>query len=153
MAAFGGSPTGVLEGFYVRVVSSGLYGHVLYTGLTGMGIGYLVSRRDDVPIARRVVVVAALFLAAVLGHAVWNAPILDLGPTPPYSLADRLLLPLDLAVKGLPLLLLVVIGVTLARDRERRWLARSLAPEIGREGISAEEYEVLRRPKLRRRAL
>jgi RsiW-degrading membrane proteinase PrsW (M82 family) len=153
MAAFGGSPTGVLEGFYVRVVSSGLYGHVLYTGLTGMGIGYLVSRRDDVPITRRVVVVAALFLAAVLGHAVWNAPILDLGPTPPYSLVDRLLLPLDLAVKGLPLLLLVVIGVTLARDRERRWLDRSLAPEIGREGISAEEYEVLRSPKLRRRAL
>jgi RsiW-degrading membrane proteinase PrsW (M82 family) len=153
MAAFGGSPGGVLEGFYVRVVSSGLYGHVLYTGLTGMGIGYLVSRREDVPTKKRVAVAVALFLAAVLGHALWNAPVLDLGPTPPFSLADRLLLPVDLAVKGLPLLLVVVIGVSLARDRERRWLDRSLVAEIGREGISAEEFEILRDPKLRRRAL
>jgi RsiW-degrading membrane proteinase PrsW (M82 family) len=153
MAAFGGSPTGVLEGFYVRVVSSGLYGHVLYTGLTGMGIGYLVSRRDDVPTARRVGVAVALFLAGVLGHAIWNAPVLDLAPTPPYDLADRLLLPVDLAIKGLPLLLVVGIGVTLARDRERRWLDRSLASEIGGDGISADEFRILRSPKLRRRAL
>jgi RsiW-degrading membrane proteinase PrsW (M82 family) len=153
MAAFGGSPGGVIEGFYVRVVSSGLYGHVLYTGLTGMGIGYLVSRREDVPTKKRVAVAVALFLAAVLGHALWNAPVLDLGPTPPFSLADRLLLPVDLAVKGSPLLLVVVIGVSLARDRERRWLDRSLVAEIGREGISAEEFEILRDPKLRRRAL
>jgi len=153
MAAFGGSPAGVLEGFYVRVVSSGLYGHVLYTGLTGMGIGYLVSRREDVPMNKRVAVAGALFLAAVLGHALWNAPVLDLGPTPPFSLADRLLLPVDLAVKGLPLLLVVVIGISLARDRERRWLDRSLATEIGGEGISAEEFAILRDPKLSRRAL
>jgi protease PrsW len=153
MAAFGGSPGGVLEGFYVRIVSSGLYGHVLYTGLTGMGIGYLVSRREDVPTKKRVAVAVALFLAGVLGHALWNAPVLDLGPTPPFSLADKLLLPVDLAVKGLPLLLVVVIGVSLARDRERRWLDRSLVPEIGREGISAEEFEILRDPNLRRRAL
>jgi len=153
MAAFGGSPAGVLDGFYVRVVSSGLYGHVLYTGLTGMGIGYLVSRRDDVPTRKRVTVAAALFLAAVAGHALWNAPVFDLGPAPPYSLADRLVLPVDLALKGLPLLLVVVIGVALARGRERRWLDRSLASEIGREGISAEEFRTLRSPKLRRHAL
>ena len=153
MAAFGGSPAGVLDGFYVRVVSSGLYGHVLYTGLTGMGIGYLVSRRDDVPTRKRVTVAAALFLAAVAGHAVWNAPVFDLAPAPPYSLADRLVLPVDLALKGLPLLLVVVIGVALARGRERRWLDRSLASEIGREGISAEEFRTLRSPKLRRHAL
>jgi len=153
MAAFGGSPAGVLEGFYVRVVSSGLYGHVLYTGLTGMGIGYLVSRRDDVPAARRIGVAVGLFLAAVLGHAIWNAPVLDLAPTPPYDLADRLLIPVDLAIKGLPLLIVVVLGVTLARDRERRWLERSLASEIGGDGISADEFRTLRSPKLRRRAL
>jgi RsiW-degrading membrane proteinase PrsW (M82 family) len=153
MAAFGGSPAGVLEGFYVRVVSSGLYGHVLYTGLTGMGIGYVVSRREDVPLRRRLTVGAAFFLAGVFGHFLWNAPVLDLGPTPPYSLADRLLLPLDLAVKGLPLLVFVILGVKLARDRERRWLDSSLATEIGGEGISQEEFRTLRSPRLRRRAL
>ena len=44
MGVFGGHPNGVLQGFFVRVVSSGLYSHVLYTGLVGMGIGYFVSR-------------------------------------------------------------------------------------------------------------
>ena len=43
MAAFGGTPAGVLQGFYVRVLSSGLYGHVLYSGLVGMAIGLIVS--------------------------------------------------------------------------------------------------------------
>ena len=51
MGVFGGHPSGVLQGFFVRVVSSGLYSHVLYTGLVGMGIGYFVSRRDP-PSAR-----------------------------------------------------------------------------------------------------
>ena len=46
MAAFGGTPAGVLQGFYVRVLSSGLYGHVLYSGLVGMAIGLVVSRRE-----------------------------------------------------------------------------------------------------------
>ncbi|RPJ12750.1 MAG: protease PrsW [Actinobacteria bacterium] len=50
IAIFGGTPGGVLAGFYVRVVSSGLYGHVLYTGLSGMGVAYFVSRRGEVPV-------------------------------------------------------------------------------------------------------
>ncbi|HVF08902.1 MAG TPA: PrsW family intramembrane metalloprotease, partial [Actinomycetota bacterium] len=45
MAVFGGEPSGVLRGFWVRVVASGLYGHVLYTGLVGMAVGVVASRR------------------------------------------------------------------------------------------------------------
>ncbi len=56
MGVFGGHPNGVLQGFFVRVVSSGLYSHVLYTGLVGMGIGYFVSRRTRRPLARRILV-------------------------------------------------------------------------------------------------
>ena len=52
MGVFGGSPSGVLKGFFVRVVASGLYSHVLYTGLVGMGIGYFVSRRERQPPGR-----------------------------------------------------------------------------------------------------
>src|SRR5206468_7956550 len=81
MAAFGGTTGGVLEGFYVRVLSSGLYGHVLYTGLTGLGIGYFVSRREHQPFARRLGVAIGCFVAAVLAHAFWNSPILQFGPS------------------------------------------------------------------------
>ena len=59
---FGGEPSGVLAGFYIRVLSSGLYGHVLYTGLAGMGIAYFVARREEAPFRRRALVAAGLFL-------------------------------------------------------------------------------------------
>jgi protease PrsW len=150
MAAFGGTPAGVLQGFYVRVLSSGLYGHVLYTSLTGMGIGYVVSRRQQVPLARRMTVGLGLFAAGVLGHMLWNAPVLDLTPTAPIHGVGWLLVPLDLAVKGVPLLVVVTLAVSLARGRERRWLDAALALEVGRDGISVEELDVLRVPARRR---
>ena len=68
MAAFGGTPAGVLQGFYVRVLSSGLYGHVLYTGLVGMAIGLVVSRREPAPMRERLPVAAGIVALAVLGH-------------------------------------------------------------------------------------
>jgi RsiW-degrading membrane proteinase PrsW (M82 family) len=153
MAAFGGTPGGVLEGFYVRVLSSGLYGHVLYTGLVGMAIGYVVSRRDATPMRERLPLAAGLVALAVIGHVLWNAPLPAIAPTPPIEGTEWLLVPLVLAIKGLPLLLLVVIALRLARARERRWLDGALAGEIGLEGVSAGEFEDLRVPAERRAAV
>jgi RsiW-degrading membrane proteinase PrsW (M82 family) len=153
MAGFGGTPSGVLEGFYVRVVSSGLYGHVLYTGLVGMAIGLLVTRRDPTPMRERLPVAAGIVVLAVLGHALWNAPVLALAPSPPVRGAAWLLYPLDLAIKGLPLLLFVIVALRLARDRERRWLDGALAAEVGLGGVTAGELVVLRAPVRRRAAV
>ena len=153
MAVFGGTPAGVLEGFYVRVLASGLYGHVLYTGLVGMGIGYLVTRRSATPLGRRLLVLAAFFAIAVAAHALWNSPLLDFLPDEPIEGTEWLLVPPALAVKGLPLLVLVVVAVVLARGRERRWLDAALASEVGEEGLTAEELETLRSPKRRRAAV
>ena len=36
----------VWDTFLIRVVGGGLYGHVLFTGLTGIGFAYLVTRRS-----------------------------------------------------------------------------------------------------------
>jgi RsiW-degrading membrane proteinase PrsW (M82 family) len=153
MAGFGGTPSGVLEGFYVRVVSSGLYGHVLYTGLVGMAIGLLVTRRDPTPIRQRLPLAAGIIVLAVLGHALWNAPVLALAPSPPVHGAAWLLYPVDLAIKGLPLLLFVVVALRLARTRERRWLDGALDGEVGRGAVTAEELAVLRVPARRRAAV
>jgi RsiW-degrading membrane proteinase PrsW (M82 family) len=153
MAGFGGTPSGVLEGFYVRVVSSGLYGHVLYTGLVGMAIGLLVTRRDPTPMRDRVPLAAGIIALAVLGHALWNAPVLALAPRPPVHGAAWLLYPVDLAIKGLPLLLFVIVALRLARNRERRWLDGALEAEVGRGGVTADELAVLRVPARRRVAV
>src|SRR6266571_8004554 len=123
VGSFGGTPGGVLSGFFVRVLASGLYGHVLYTGLAGMGIAYLLTRRGEVSAARRALVATALCLLAVLAHFLWDSPLLDLFPHGNVSLARLLVqVPLAAAVKGVPFLAVLVVMILLAQRRERRWL-------------------------------
>ncbi|MEO8423147.1 MAG: PrsW family intramembrane metalloprotease [Actinomycetota bacterium] len=153
MGVFGGRPDGVLQGFFVRVVASGLYSHVLYTGLVGMGIGYFVSRRHRRPFKKRLTVLVGLSAAAVLGHFLWNSPLLDLFPSQPWSGMDLLMIPVATAVKGLPLFAFATIAVVLARRRERRWLHSALAEEIGGAGVSAAELATLEHPGRRRAAV
>jgi len=152
MAVFGGQPSGVVQGFWLRVVASGLYGHVLYTGLVGMAIGVVVSRRATEPLRHRLWVAAGLCALAAFAHFVWNSPLLTLFPAEPWTGADYLLVVVATAVKGLPLLVFVAIAVTLARRRERRWLHQALAGEIGLDGISAAELHLLEHPRRRRAA-
>src|SRR5688572_2864622 len=123
VAAFGGSVGDVAEGFAARVLASGLYGHVLYTGLIGMGIGYVVTRREDVGIGRRLGVASGLAVLGVAGHALWNSPFLaSLYPASPIERLDRARVVVAVAVRGAPLVLVVVVAIALAHRRERRWL-------------------------------
>jgi RsiW-degrading membrane proteinase PrsW (M82 family) len=150
MSVFGGQPGGVLRGFFLRVVASGLYSHVLYTGLVGMGIGYLVSRRMQTSLARRIWVCAGLCALAVFGHFLWDSPLFDLFPSGPLTVGTFFLSVVAAAVKGLPLLIFVSVAIVLARRRERRWLDESLTGEVGGEGISRGELRVLESPTRRR---
>jgi RsiW-degrading membrane proteinase PrsW (M82 family) len=152
VGVFGGTTQQVLRGFFLRVVASGLYSHVLYTGLVGMGVGYYVSRREHVPRAKRVAVAGGLAALAVFGHFLWNSPLLDLFPAPPWTGAEWVLIPLAAAVKGLPLLGFVAAAVVLARRREERWLRQALADEVGTIGVSPEELATLAEPRRRRAA-
>jgi protease PrsW len=152
IAIFGGTTGGVLAGFYVRVVSSGFYGHVLYTSLAGMGIAYFVSRRGEASFGRRLVVAIGLFAAAAGGHFLWNSPWLNFFPQNLDGAADWLRIPLAAAVKGAPLLLFVVVMVNLARRRERTWLEAALRSEAGSPALSEAELRVLLNPPARRRS-
>lgn len=152
VSVFGGTPAGVLSGFWVRVVSSGLYGHVLYSGLAGMGVAYFVSRRQEEVFRRRLAVAVGLFAVGVAGHFLWNAPFLDVFPAQVTSAGDLLRIPVAAAVKGLPLLVFVVVLVKLARRRERHWLETALRSEVGSPGLTATELGILLDPGARRRS-
>jgi RsiW-degrading membrane proteinase PrsW (M82 family) len=152
VAVFGGDVAGVFQGFFIRVIASGLYSHVLYSGLVGMAIGIVVTRRDDRPLEARLLAAAPLAGAAVLGHFLWNSPILEFFPAHPWEGAEWVLIPLATAVKGLPLLLFVVIAVRLAHERERRWLRSALSTELGTDVLTDDELAVLLSPSRRRRA-
>jgi protease PrsW len=152
VGSFGGSPAGVVAGFFVRVLASGLYGHVLYTGLTGMGIAYFVTRRGRASPARRVLVAGGLCLVAVLGHFLWDSPLLDLFPRGETTALGFLVgVPLAAAVKGVPFLAVLVIALALARRQERRWLEAAMATELGGAGLQPGELEILEHPRRRRR--
>jgi RsiW-degrading membrane proteinase PrsW (M82 family) len=152
ITAFGGDVDGVLQGFFVRVIASGLYSHVLYTGLVGMAVGVVVTRRDTTARSARLRLAGWLAGAAVLGHFLWNSPILEFFPDHPWEGVEWLVIPVATAVKGLPLLLFVVLAVGLAHGRERRWLREALKPELRDEVVTEAEMSVLERPARRRRA-
>ena len=152
IARFGGSVGAVLLGFFIRVIASGLYGHVLWSGLAGMGIGYFVGRRAEASLGRRLWVAAGLFALAVGGHFLWNSPLLDFFPRQIATPADFAQTLLAAAIKGLPLLAVVVVMVVLARRREHRWLEAALVSEVGREGILDHEMATLASPRRRRQA-
>ena len=112
MSVFGGQPAGVLQGFFLRVVASGLYSHVLYTGLVGMAVGVVVSRRAaeplrPAPLDRRRPVRAG----GRSGTSCGTRRCSTLFPAEPWTGADWLMVPVATAVKGLPLLAFVAIAV------------------------------------------
>jgi len=130
---FGGDIPSVLQGFWIRVVASGLYGHVTFTGLAGIGFAYFVTRRFDQPLSRRVLVAGSLLLAAMAAHFIWNSPWLNDLPIFLYG-----------AFKGLPFLIGLIILLYLARRREHAALGEILASEVGQPGLVAPEMDALR---------
>jgi RsiW-degrading membrane proteinase PrsW (M82 family) len=152
LAVFGGDVGGVWKGFFVRVIASGLYSHVLYTGLVGMAVGVVAARRDTRPLGDRLRLAVPLVVTAVAGHFLWNSPILDFFPPQPWNGAEWILIPLAAAVKGLPLLVFVVIAVRLAHDRERRWLRQALAGEQDGSAVTGDEVNILESVRRRRDA-
>ncbi|MGH2711605.1 MAG: PrsW family intramembrane metalloprotease [Actinomycetota bacterium] len=152
IGVFGGTVGGVLEGFYVRVIASGLYGHVLYSGLFGVAVAYFVTRRKEATLGKRLAVSGGLILTGIIGHAIWNSPLVFFFPEELNSPAAYLQLLFATAVKGLPLLLFVYLMVRMAHRREHKWLRAALVGEVGGPGIQPEELEILQSPSARRLA-
>jgi RsiW-degrading membrane proteinase PrsW (M82 family) len=152
MGVFGGRPSGVLSGFVIRVLASGLYGHVLFTALTGMAVAHLATRREGESDAHRYAVAAALAAVSIGGHFLWNSPLLDLVPRGAWTGPDWILGPLAATLKVIPLFVFIGLALFLARRRERRWLGDALAEEVDAPGISREELSVLQDPVRRRAA-
>jgi RsiW-degrading membrane proteinase PrsW (M82 family) len=66
----------VLDTFLIRVVGGGLYGHVLFTGLTGTGFAFFVTQRAAA-MPKRLLGAGLCIVAGVSAHVVWNSPWMD----------------------------------------------------------------------------
>ncbi|MGD0019197.1 MAG: PrsW family intramembrane metalloprotease [Candidatus Limnocylindrales bacterium] len=144
--AFGGADqTGpVFDTFLIRVVGGGLYGHVLFAGLTGMGFAYFVTRRQDA-FAKRLFVFVALVAAGAGAHFVWDSPwmasVLDVAPgaTEPSTVQWVQYG----ALKGLPFFMLLVLMVLFATRSEEKNFRAIVAPEPDPEVITEAETKSL----------
>ena len=127
----------VIATFLLRGFLSGVWSHTLFGALAGAGIGYLVVRRDRRP-ARRVGVALLAGLGAWASHVLWNSPLLSDGlGNGPLALLGVLVL------KGLPPLVLILLLVRRAHDREADYYVEHLATLRDSELITQGELALL----------
>jgi len=122
----------------VRTIT-GMFGHAMWTGLTGAGIGW-GRGREGKGIARFIVPILAWW-GAIAQHALWNGLI---------SFTNAPLVALGFFVLGF---VLVFIIWRVSLRRERAILAQYLAEEVTGGTLTQQEYEVLWNDKARRRVL
>jgi RsiW-degrading membrane proteinase PrsW (M82 family) len=146
-ARSGGAVEAVTNMFFLRVVLSGLYSHMLFTAFFGFGFAYFITQRKKRLAGR----VAVLILGAVLAwasHFVWNSPWLESMMTRGTGQFVG-----ALVIKGLPFLILLSLLGVFANRRERQVFACLMRSEVGGDAVSQGEFYVLQRGRRRRQAL
>ena len=111
----------VVATFLLRGFLSGMWSHTLFGALAGAGIGYLVVRTDR-SIHHRVRVMLLAVLGAWASHVLWNSPLFTDGLG-----NGGLALLAVLLFKGLPPLVLILLLVRIAHDREADYYVGQLA--------------------------
>jgi hypothetical protein len=108
----------VLDSFLIRVVGGGLYGHVLFTGLTGMGFAFLVTQRR-VRLPRRLAGGGLCIAAGAVAHFVWNSPWMDSVLSTADGADPSVIAWIEYgALKGMPFLILLGVLVMFATRSE-----------------------------------
>jgi protease PrsW len=115
-----------------RGVLTGIVSHAAYTGLTGMAVAYLLTRRGWWPARRRWQVAGALFLTAAAAHALSDMPgvLMLVGNTLPIAA--------------------VVYAYWRARRADHRQVQAVLATDVTRGVVTAEEVHALGTRRWRR---
>jgi hypothetical protein len=143
----------VLDMFMIRVIAGGLYTHVLFTGIAGIGFAYFAKHRRA-PALKRWIVLVGCVASGVVAHAVWNSPwmqtLLKLEPGATEPSAWQWIQ--YGAVKGLPFLMLLVVLVLLATRSEEKGFRAIVAGEPDASVITEPEIKALRSLLSRRSA-
>ena len=143
----GGQVGAVVSMYFVRVILSGLYSHMLFTGLLGFGFAWFVTQRSR-PFGARLGVLALCGVLAWAAHFVWDSPWLDslMSQSTGSNIGA-------LIIKGVPFLVLLLLMLIFARRREGRAFAGLMAAEIGGEVVTQKEFQTLQSGRRRRREL
>jgi RsiW-degrading membrane proteinase PrsW (M82 family) len=143
----GGSTEAVVSMYFLRVVVSGLYSHMLFTGFLGFGFAYFVTQKGK-GLGRRLGVLTSGAFLAWGAHFVWNSPWLA-----SLMAGGRGAFVGALIIKGLPFLILLILLGVFARRREKVVFGRLMKSELGNDAVSQGEFYVLQSGRRRRREL
>lgn len=150
LAGQGDQTQPVVATFLLRGFLSGVWSHTLFSALAGAGVGYLVVR-TEAGWPRRIGVALLALLGAEVSHALWNSPILTGGLG-----HGGLALPAAIVLKGLPPLVLILLLVRVAADREAAYYVGQLSrlddPDLVTPGERAVLGSASRRAAARRPA-
>ena len=142
----------VVDTFLIRVVGGGLYSHVLFTGITGIGFAYLVTRPKEAR-AKGLLGFGACLVAGVAAHATWNSPwmqsVLDTAGADKPSTVQWIEYG---TLKGLPFFILLVVLVLFATRSEEKSFRAIVAGEPDPMVITEAEITSLRTLMARRSA-
>jgi RsiW-degrading membrane proteinase PrsW (M82 family) len=143
----------VIDMFVIRVIAGGLYTHVIFTGIAGVGFAYFVKRTGPPRVKHWIALIGCVGVG-VAAHVVWNSPwmqtILKLEPgaTEPSAMQW-----IEYGtVKGLPFLLLLVVLVLFATKSEEKTFRAIVAGEPDEAVITEPEIKSLRSLLARRSA-
>jgi protease PrsW len=142
----------VLDTFLIRIVGGGLYGHVLFTGLTGTGFAYFATQRSA-PMTRRVIGAGLCIVAGVAAHVVWNSPWQESVLATTGGANPSVVQWIEYGtIKGMPFLILLGILVMLATRSEEKNFQNIVAGEPDPTVINESEIRSLRSLLARRAA-
>lgn len=135
----GGDVTIIVLTFILRGIIGGLWNHPTYTGITGAGVGYFFGSKE--PALRRWLVMVGCLLAAMVLHGFFNSPLVENGNPVVSSI-----------VKGLPVLILLIVLLRVARRREMAMFERVSDTSVPSDLVADDEVETLLRKSTRRKA-
>ncbi len=144
-AAFGaGDATGpVWDTFLIRVVAGGLYSHVLFAGLIGIGFAYFVTRKAE-SFNKRLFFFVAMIAAGAGAHALWDSPwMLTVLQTSGGDMPSTAQWVEYGALKGSPFLILLVLMVLMATRSESATFRAIVAGEPDSQVVLEPEMAAL----------
>lgn len=149
---FGGGLAGLGAMFYIRVILFG-FGHSMFTGMTGVGLG--LARQSVYPVVKIMAPLTGLS-AAMFFHGIWNAS----GAIPglagvriPLKVELFAFMPLMVAVLALPGLLTLMAVAFLTWKHESQIITAYLQDEIATGAVTSPELAVVGNGPARRRRL